>query len=106
VTIADHRLRHTAAMIKKKRHADGHTKVVFSLPDAGEPVSVVADFNDWDPRTHPLRKRSNGVRSVAVMLPPGVCHFRYLSGDHYFDDPDGDGLEANGLGGTNTLLTV
>jgi hypothetical protein len=93
-------------MIKKKRHADGHTKVVFSLPDAGKPVCVVADFNDWDPGAHPLRKRSNGVRSVAVMLPPGTCRFRYLSGGRYFDDPDGDGYEPNGFGDTHTLLAV
>jgi 1,4-alpha-glucan branching enzyme len=94
-------------MITKKRHRDGHTKVVFSLPDAGLPVSVVADFNGWDPTSHPLRKRSNGVRSVAVMLPPGSCtRFRYVSGDQYFDDPDGDGLEPNEFGSTNTLLLL
>ena len=64
------RVRQTREMITKKRHRDGHTKVVFSLPDAGQPVTLVADFNGWDPTAHPLRKRSNGVRSVAVMLPP------------------------------------
>ena len=94
-------------VIKKKRHTDGHTKVVFSLPDGGEPVSVVGDFNGWDPAAHPLRKRSNGVRSVALMLPRGTsCRFRYVSAGRYFDDPDGDGLEPNGFGDTHTLLAV
>jgi 1,4-alpha-glucan branching enzyme len=101
------RVRQTRDMITKKRHRDGHTKVVFSLPDAGQPVSLVADFNGWDPTAHPLRKRSNGVRSVAVMLPPGTCtRFRYVSGDQYFDDPDGDGFEPNDFGSTNTVLAV
>jgi len=95
-------------MISKKQHRDGTTKVVFSLPDGGEPVSVVADFNDWDPSAHPLRRRSNGVRSVAVMLPPGTCaRFRYLTASgRFFDDPDGDGFEPNGYGDTHTLLAV
>jgi 1,4-alpha-glucan branching enzyme len=95
-------------MIAKKRHRDGTTKVVFSLPDGGEPVSVVADFNGWDPMAHPMRRRSNGVRSVAVMLPPGTCaRFRYLTASGaFFDDPDGDGFEPNGYGDTNTLLAV
>jgi len=94
-------------MITKKRHWDGQTKVVFTLPDAGQPVSLVADFNGWDPTAHPLRKRSNGVRSVAVMLPPGTCtRFRYVSAGQYFDDPDGDGFEPNEFGSTNTLLAV
>ena len=94
-------------MIKKKGPRDGHPKVIFSSPDGGEPVSVVADFNGWDPNVHPLRKRSNGVRSVAVMLPPGTwARFRYVSGGRYFDDPDGDGFEPNGFGDTNTLIAV
>ena len=95
-------------MITKKRHRGRPHKVVFTLPDAGEPVSVVADFNGWDPDAHPLRKRSNGVRSVAVMLPPArSTRFRYVPRTaDYFDDPDGDGLEPNGYGETHTLLAV
>jgi hypothetical protein len=92
-------------MITKKRHRDGTTKVTFALPDGGTPVSVVADFNDWDPYLHPLKKRSNGVRSVAVMLPAGTTvRFRYLSAGEFFDDPDADGTEPNGYGETHTLL--
>ena len=94
-------------MMGKKRHRDGHTKVVFSIPDAGYPVSLVADFNGWDPTAHPLRKRSNGIRSVSIMFPPGTCaRFKYVGGGEYFDDPDGDGYEPNGLGGTKTLLLL
>jgi 1,4-alpha-glucan branching enzyme len=95
-------------MIKKKRHRDGTTKVVFTLPDSGDPVSVVGDFNDWNPYAHPLRRRANGIRSVAVMLPPGTsARFRYLTaGGQFFDDPHGDGLEPNGYGDTHTLLAV
>ena len=35
-------------MLKRKG-----TKVTFVLADGG-PVSVVGDFNDWNPMTHPL----------------------------------------------------
>jgi 1,4-alpha-glucan branching enzyme len=65
-------------------------RVTFVLP-AAEPagaVSVVGDFNDWDPYAHPLRKRGNGARSAAVDVPVGVTvHFRYLAeGGVWFDD--------------------
>jgi 1,4-alpha-glucan branching enzyme len=95
-------------MITKKRHRDGSTKVVFSLADGGHAVSLVGDFNDWDPFAHPLRRRANGMRSVAVLLPPGTCaRFRYLAaGGRFFDDPDGDGLEPNGYGDTHSLVAV
>ena len=100
-------VRQTRSMITKKRHRDGHTKVVFSLPDAGEPVSVVADFNGWDPTAHPLRKRSNGMRSVAVMLPPGTwTRFRYVSGGPLLRRPRRRRLRAQRLRQTHTLLAV
>ena len=44
----------------------GTVRVTFTLP-AREPagaVSVVGNFNGWDPFAHPLRKRSNGGRSA------------------------------------------
>lgn len=83
----------------------GTTTVTFSL-DGDRPVSVIADFNDWDPTADPLRPKTNGLRSVRVTLPSGTdIRFRYLDGGgRYFDDPDADFLEPNGFGGTNGVL--
>ncbi len=78
-------------MIKvSKPVRDGSVRVTFALP-ADEPpgaVSVVGNFNDWNPFTHPLRKRSNGTRSTVVTARPGTTlQFRYLAeGGHWFDD--------------------
>jgi 1,4-alpha-glucan branching enzyme len=68
----------------------GTVRVTFMLP-ATEPagaVSVVGDFNGWDPYAHPLRRRGNGARSAAVDVPAGsTLHFRYLAeGGLWFDD--------------------
>ncbi|QQS24106.1 MAG: isoamylase early set domain-containing protein [Actinomycetota bacterium] len=88
-----------------------NVKVTFSVPDAGQPVSVVGDFNGWNPAEHPMRKRSNGTRSVAVLLPIGsTIRFRYCSGSpagaSWFDDPDADGYEPNGYGETHAVVVV
>jgi len=78
-------------LIKVAKPTSGGTvRVTFTLP-AREPagaVSVVGNFNGWDPLAHPLRKRSNGGRSAAVTVPAGATlHFRYLAeGGHWFDD--------------------
>jgi 1,4-alpha-glucan branching enzyme len=69
---------------------DGMVRVTFTLP-AGEPtgaVSVVGDFNEWDPFAHPLRKRANSIRSASVTVPTGsTLRFRYLAeGGVWFDD--------------------
>lgn len=85
-------------------------KVSFILPSdtvAGK-VSVVGDFNDWDPFAHPLRPRSNGTRSVAVTLPrERRFAFRYLDeSGRWHDDAAAHGYEENGIGGVNSVLTT
>lgn len=80
--------------------------VTFVLPADVGAVSVVGEFNGWDPLAHPLRKRSNGTRSVRIDLPTGRHAFRYLAeGGAFFDDPDAE-LEPNGYGGTHSLVTA
>ena len=89
-------------MIKTSRpDRDGSVRVTFALPvdEPGGAVSVVGSFNDWNPFTHPLRKRANRTRSAAVTVQAGTTlHFRYLAeGGVWFDDesvPAEDGQGA------------
>ena len=88
-------------MIKIDKPARGKVRVTFVLP-ATEPagaVSVVGDFNDWNPHTHPFRKRSNGARSAVVTIPAGTTlHFRYLAeGGVWFDDETAGEPGADGV---------
>lgn len=83
----------------------GTVRVTFALP-AAEPagaVSVVGDFNDWDPFAHPLRKRANGVRSAVVTVQAGsTLNFRYLAeGGIWFDD---DTVTTSGAQGTSITV--
>ena len=93
-------------MIKTtKLGRDGMVRVTFTLPVA-EPtgaVSVVGDFNDWDPFAHPLRRRAKGIRSASVTVPPGsTLRFRYLAeGGQWFDD---ETISMNG--GRDAILAV
>lgn len=78
----------------------GGVRVTFVLP-ADEPpgtVSVVGDFNDWDPFAHPLRRRANGTRSAAVTVPAGTTlRFRYLAeGGRWFDDESAEAASDTG----------
>jgi len=83
-----------------KPQRNGMVRVTFTLPTdrPDGAVSVVGDFNDWDPFAHPLRRRTNGTRSAAVTVRAGsTLRFRYLAeGGMWFDDesvaaPDGHG---------------
>jgi hypothetical protein len=91
------------AVIKTTRPGrNGTVRITFALP-ADEPsgaVSVVGDFNDWNPFAHPLRRRANGTRSAAVTVPAGATlRFRYLAeGGIWFNDEtagEWDGQDAS-----------
>ena len=87
---------------------DGSLKVTFVL-DGSEyerPVSVLGSFNGWDPFVHPLKKRSNGTRSVSVEVPAGgFFQFKYLAdGGEWFCDPDADAVEVAEYAVHNSLL--
>ncbi|MEW2418186.1 isoamylase early set domain-containing protein [Streptomyces sp. NPDC046866] len=80
-------------MLERKK-LKGRTQVTFVLPEdtpAG-PVSVVGDFNHWDPYAHPLTPRGDGTRTATVALSANSSHaFRYLAaGDYWFNDPAAD----------------
>ncbi|MCW2943391.1 MAG: glycoside hydrolase family 13 domain protein, partial [Actinoallomurus sp.] len=60
-------------------------------------VSVVGDFNGWEPGRHELVRRRNGTRSVSVILAPGMHRFRYLAtGGVWFDDEAVDRADEHG----------
>ena len=87
---------------------DGSLKVTFVLAASQHegPVSVLGSFNDWDPMVHPLKRRSNGTRSVTVEVPAGnVFEFKYLAdGGEWFCDPDADAVEVAEYSVHNSLL--
>ena len=86
-------------MLRRSRLLCRKTRVTFSLPvDRPEGVvSVVGDFNRWEPGRHELVRRRNGTRSVSVTLSSGVHRFRYLAtGGVWFDDDTADRTDEHG----------
>lgn len=94
---------------RQERRRGRGIKVTFSIPVEwlDDKVSVVGDFNDWDPLANPLRKRG-AVRSASVVLDPdGAYAFRYLDASgRWHDDPAADHLEPNTFGGLNCVIDL
>ena len=82
-------------MLRQTQLFGGKARITFALP-VDEPdgiVSVVGDFNEWQPGRHELVRRRNGTRTVSVILPPGEHRFRYLAtGGVWFDDDVAQGV--------------
>lgn len=93
-------------MIDRGAFVDGLQNVSFILR-SDERVSVVGDFNDWDPHSHPLLPGADGQQVAIVALAPGSYAFRYLAeGGRFFDDPDADSYVDNGYGETHGVLDI
>lgn len=92
-------------MIKVTDASPKAVKVTFvvGVDECDQPLSVVGDFNEWDPFETPLRKRSNGTRSAAIELERGASYrFKYLAdGGQWFCDSTidvaGEGDAANSV---------
>jgi 1,4-alpha-glucan branching enzyme len=86
-------------MIKRNKVFGDKTRITFSLPrdTPPGPVSVVGDFNGWEPGLHELKRRKDGTRTVTVSLGPGEHRFRYLATDGvWLDDEQADRIGPHG----------
>jgi 1,4-alpha-glucan branching enzyme len=100
----------TIKSANKKSAPKKKVTVVFALraTDTDQPVSVVGDFNGWDPLANPLEPRRDGSQRTRVKVPVGASyHFKYLAGDgSWFCDPDVDEREPNEFGEMNSVLNL
>lgn len=96
-------------MIYKEHQIEG-ARVAVTFMLSGDywlaPVSVVGDFNNWDPHAHPLRRDENGIASATVELATGHRYlFRYVDGaGNWFNDGFADDFEINGYDTYNSVL--
>jgi len=60
--------------VSKRRRIDFELK----MPKAQQ-VILMGDFNQWNPKTHPMRKEENGAWRKTVMIYPGRYEYRFLN---------------------------
>jgi len=82
-------------------------RVIFSMeaPDAAQ-VTLMGDFNNWNPKTHPMKRDYSGVWKKIVMLPPGRYEYRFLVDGQWFCDPRNNDICLNPFGTQNNVRVV
>jgi hypothetical protein len=97
-------------MIRCERHkGEGQLKVTFDIPVDGTepPVSVVGDFNGWNPAATPLVRRGRTLRASVVLDAGRRYAFRYLAdGGRWFNDDAADDYEPNDFGGRDSVIDL
>ncbi|MDI7274677.1 MAG: isoamylase early set domain-containing protein [Anaerolineae bacterium] len=86
-------------------------RVTFELPATvwAESVSLVGDFNGWDPSALPMaRGRDHESWRITVELQRGrEYQFRYLiNGTEWCNDWDADRYVPNPYGGDNSVVVL
>jgi len=74
-------------------------------PGARE-VSLVGDFNGWDPAAHPLEPDRDGWWQVEIQLLAGSHQYAYLVDGKTMAPADAEALVDDGFGGKNGLIWV
>ena len=89
------------------KHETKRQRVTFSL-DAAEAKEVVlmGDFNNWDPKIHPMKNDGNGIWSKTVMLYPGEHEYKFLVDGNWQEDPRNNQTCPNCFGTQNSILNL
>ncbi len=69
-------------------------------------VSVVGDFNDWDPDKHPLDKNADGIWECQMPLPAGRYSYSFIVDGTWCPDPHCQRREAAADGTERCVLEV
>jgi 1,4-alpha-glucan branching enzyme len=101
------------SLVKKPLKTKAVCKVTFRLPtglaNGASRVTLVGDFNDWNPGTLPLERLKSGEFKVTIDLDAGrEYQFRYLiDGETWQNDDGADRYVPSGFAGTeNSVVAV
>ena len=54
-------------------------KITFEFESSdAKKVILMGDFNNWNPKKHPMKKDGNGIWTKAVMLFSGKYEYKFL----------------------------
>jgi 1,4-alpha-glucan branching enzyme len=82
-------------------------QVRFSIIDLeAESVTVVGDFNQWDPKSHLLKRKGDGVWEKTIPLSPGTYEYKFLIDGKWRLDPSNQDECQNAFGTRNNILIV
>jgi len=84
-------------------------RVTFKVPRdwAEQEVSVVGDFNDWDPEANKMEKKDGQWETLLRLKPNREYKFKYLlDGEDWQNDNDADDYTSNPFGTKDSVLKI
>ncbi|MBM3832905.1 MAG: glycoside hydrolase family 13 [Verrucomicrobia bacterium] len=69
-------------------------------------VSLVGDFNQWNPAAHPMKRTPDGAWLLAIELNHGHHRYAFLVDGHLTLDPRAQGITRNDRGERVSLVPI
>ena len=94
------------AKVKPKQKVK-RRRVTFSLEATqAKEVILTGDFNNWDPKIHPMKTDGNGLWNKTVMIPPGKYEYKFLIDGDWKEDPQNAQTCPNCFGTQNSIINL
>lgn len=91
----------------KSRQKIKRKKFAFSIESAdAKEVILMGDFNNWNPKMHPMKSNGNGIWNKSVVVPPGRYEYKFLVDKQWIEDPQNDKTCPNCFGTNNSIFNV
>jgi 1,4-alpha-glucan branching enzyme len=91
----------------KSHQAIKRKRVTFSFEAVeAKAIFLAGDFNDWSPKTHPMKNDGKGVWKKAVMLFPEKYEYKFIVDGDWREDPRNDQTCLNCFGTQNSILCL
>jgi 1,4-alpha-glucan branching enzyme len=82
-------------------------KVTFSFEAvAAKEVFLMGDFNNWDPKKHPMKNEGHGTWNKTLELNPGKYEYKFFVDGEWKKDPLNDRTCPNCYGTQNSVLNL
>jgi len=92
---------------KRKKTNTADRSIEFRLENlSARDVSIVGDFNQWEPKAHPMRKDESGAWTQTITLSPGRYEYRIYADGQWLNDPNNPLRCQNCFGTENNVLVV
>jgi 1,4-alpha-glucan branching enzyme len=100
------RKKSSAARVAKRQSTKQPVTFEYFDPSATI-VTLVADFNQWDPNARPLKRDPGGLWKVTIRLEPGTYQYKFVvNGERWEEDPLNMHRTYNEHGSQNSIRKV
>jgi 1,4-alpha-glucan branching enzyme len=92
----------------RKNVSKQNTKKIQFIIEAvdAKKVSLVGEFNNWNPDADPMQRDGNGTWAKTKMLPPGNIEYKFWVDGQWVQDPENLRVCPNCFGTQNNIVKV